>query len=381
MTADLSESETTSDTEEQRPDVADGGDETVSAGRRSRRAMSVKDPSELHVALAVPLRAVERNKRVAATVLAGGLAYKLFLWLLPFGLVVGGALGLSNADSTEEAVEGGGIPGAISNAIGDAARSTESNSWWLFAVGVPLLLWAGFAGAKAVQLIHSLVWDEPPPRPKPLQASLAFTGTVLAFMAVVALTWWVREDWPGLLAPVITVVPLAALWLLVSLHLPHRDAAWRALVPGALLVAVGFQVLHELVGHLLVPKLEKATSLYGSLGATTTLLFFIYMVGILVVLAPVLNSSLHDELPHEDALTLNPQAEGVTMTKWDYKTIVLTGGFMGRHSDELRRDDLDQPFNALGTEGYELAWILMDQNLHGEKDGHVVIFKRPLAGG
>ena len=69
------------------------------------------------------------------------------------------------------------------------------------------------------------------------------------------------------------------------------------------------------------------------------------------------------------------------MTNWDYKTIVLTGGFMGRHNEELRRDDLDQQLNALGTEGYDLAWILKDQNLHGEKDGHVVIFKRPVAGG
>src|SRR5512132_2267609 len=72
---------------------------------------SAKEASQRHVVLAVPLRAAERNRRVAATVLAGGLAYRLFLWLLPFGLIVGGALGLSNADSTENAVEGGGLPG------------------------------------------------------------------------------------------------------------------------------------------------------------------------------------------------------------------------------------------------------------------------------
>ena len=286
------------DTEARPTSPANGADEPASADSSDGAlgAMSTKDPSELHVALAVPLRAVQRNRRVASSVLAGGFAYRLFLWLLPFGLVVGGALGLSDAENTEDAVEGGGLPGAVSNAIGDAARQANAESWWLFAVGVPLLLWAGFTGAKAIQLIHSLVWDVPPPRPKLLQASLAFTGTLIAFIAAVALTWWVREDWPGLLAPVITVVPLAALWLFVSLHLPHRDAPWRALVPGALLVAVGFQVLHEAVGHLLVPKLEKSTSLYGSLGATTTLLFFMYMVGILVVSAPVLNSSLHDEL-------------------------------------------------------------------------------------
>ena len=51
-----------------------------------------------------------------------------------------------------------------------------------------------------------------------------------------------------------------------------------------------------LVVYFLGPKLEKSTSLYGALGAVTTLLFFMYIVGSLVVAAPVLNSSLHHEL-------------------------------------------------------------------------------------
>jgi hypothetical protein len=67
------------------------------------------------------------------------------------------------------------------------------------------------------------------------------------------------------------------------------------------------------------------------------------------------------------------------MAKWDYKTVVLTGGFMGRHKEELRRSDLEKQFDALGAEGWELSWILMNQSLQGEKDGHVVVFKRPLA--
>jgi Domain of unknown function (DUF4177) len=66
------------------------------------------------------------------------------------------------------------------------------------------------------------------------------------------------------------------------------------------------------------------------------------------------------------------------MRQWDYKTVVLTGGFMGRHKEELNRTALEQEFDALGREGWELSWILMNQALQGEKDGHVVIFKRPL---
>ena len=43
-------------------------------GRLSASA-SAKGARERHVALAVPLRAVERNRRVAASVLAGGFGY------------------------------------------------------------------------------------------------------------------------------------------------------------------------------------------------------------------------------------------------------------------------------------------------------------------
>lgn len=67
------------------------------------------------------------------------------------------------------------------------------------------------------------------------------------------------------------------------------------------------------------------------------------------------------------------------MPQWDYRTVVLTGGFMGRHKEELKRPDLERQVDELGREGWELSWILMNQSLQGEKDGHVVIFKRPLS--
>ena len=281
-----------------REDAPDAGTNESASVRLTAAVATARRASKRHVSLAVPFRAVERNRRVAASVLAGGIAYRLFLWLLPFGLILGGALGLMDADGTEEAVASGGLPAAVVDAVGDVARAAESDSWWLLAVGVPLLLWAGYTGAKAVALIHSLVWDEPPPRIKPLNGSFAFTGMLSAFMAVVALTWWLREEpwFVGLLAATLTIAPLTALWLWTSLCLPHGDARWRALLPGALVVAIGFQVIHGLTVAFLVPKLEKTTSLYGSLGAVTTLLLFMYLVGRLVVTSPVLNSSLHHEL-------------------------------------------------------------------------------------
>ena len=61
---------------------------------------------------------------------------------------------------------------------------------------------------------------------------------------------------------------------------------------------------------------------------------------------------------------------------YEYKTTVLTGGFMGRHKEELRRSDLDRQLAEAGREGWDLVHVLMEQSLQGEKDGHVLIFRR-----
>jgi hypothetical protein len=64
------------------------------------------------------------------------------------------------------------------------------------------------------------------------------------------------------------------------------------------------------------------------------------------------------------------------MTTWDYTTSVITHGFMGRKSDELDRTEFETSMNELGAQGWELATVFLDANLHREKDGHVLVFKR-----
>jgi len=63
---------------------------------------------------------------------------------------------------------------------------------------------------------------------------------------------------------------------------------------------------------------------------------------------------------------------------WEYTSTVLKGGFMGRHKEELKRSDLHDQLTELGADGWELCWVLPEQALQHEKDGHVLIFKRPV---
>jgi hypothetical protein len=64
------------------------------------------------------------------------------------------------------------------------------------------------------------------------------------------------------------------------------------------------------------------------------------------------------------------------MPTYEYLTDVITHGFMGRKDEELDRSEFQERLNALGAEGWEFEKLLPTMALHGEKDGHLLIFKR-----
>ena len=67
------------------------------------------------------------------------------------------------------------------------------------------------------------------------------------------------------------------------------------------------------------------------------------------------------------------------MPAYEYTTAVITHGLMGRKSDEIDREELQQMLNAHGADGWELDKVMLDTAFHGEKDGHLLIFKRAAA--
>jgi len=64
---------------------------------------------------------------------------------------------------------------------------------------------------------------------------------------------------------------------------------------------------------------------------------------------------------------------------FEYTTTVITHGLLGRKEEELDRKKLEQALNEYGAQDWELEKVLPAMALHGEKDGHVLVFKRALA--
>jgi uncharacterized BrkB/YihY/UPF0761 family membrane protein len=250
-----------------------------------------------HPSVDVGFRLADRDKRVAAGVLAGGVAYRLFFWCLSLSLLVNGSLGFADGHRSEQALLDAGVGPVVAHAVSDLSQQPQQARWWLIIVGGWLLLWTGYMGAKALILVHAAVWDMPAdPIRRPLLASLAFSGSVLAFWASMAMVQWVRAEnhTLGVLVTLASgVIPLA-FWMVVSGWLPHRGSGWRELLPGAVVVAVGIHAFYLFTVWFLGPKLNSATDTYGLLGVVATLLFWLYLVGRLVIGGATMNAALHD---------------------------------------------------------------------------------------
>jgi membrane protein len=97
---------------------------------------------------------------------------------------------------------------------------------------------------------------------------------------------------PGPVKPITILAGLAVstvLFLWTYSSLGNSNVSWRVHLPGALLVAVGIEIL-KVIGSVLVPRaVASSSALYGSLGVVFAVLAWLLVYGRLIVYGAVLN--------------------------------------------------------------------------------------------
>lgn len=243
-------------------------------------------------------QAFDRELVHGGGLLAGGLAYRLFLWLLPIGLVGAQLLGIwldVNDESVEDAAKEFGIGAAAIASASSAVDASQPNRILLLLSGLVLLAWFSIGFVRALQLAYALAWDVPRPRlRKPLWAVLLFNGLVLSVAVASAGLAWLRAELGlfGILGVVLTVAFQAAVGVVVMWLLPRRAERWQELVPGAVLVAVGTQLVSLAVVFYFAPKIGRSSELYGTLGTASVLLVWLYLIARLITSGAFLNATL-----------------------------------------------------------------------------------------
>jgi uncharacterized BrkB/YihY/UPF0761 family membrane protein len=245
------------------------------------------------------IESFEREQRSGAGLLAGGLAYRLFFWLVAFGLLVAATASFwvrSSEASMEDAAKSFGLSGVATQSAASAVRDGSNARWYLLVSGLVLVAYFGLGAVRALRVAAFIAWQMKPTRlRKPTRASAMFTGLFVLGLTATTLMTWVRHH-SGVLGLVVTIGALAgyvALAVVVFDLLPHPSGiTWRSQLPGAVLAAAGLTALHVFVVYYLSGKLERSPKLYGTLGAATVVLLGLYLIARVLVSAMFLNATL-----------------------------------------------------------------------------------------
>jgi uncharacterized BrkB/YihY/UPF0761 family membrane protein len=246
----------------------------------------------------VAFAALDVDRDTGGSLLAAALAYRFFLWILPACLVLVAGLGFASAagpDVPARVVRDLGIASIPAQSINQAAQQSSGTRWVALIVGAVLLYLATNGLIRALWVTHALIWGSPRlkivRRPRLIGV---FLGACLAIGAVTSLAAVIRDAaaTPGLVAMLADFGVYVVAWWLVTSQLPHGDASYAALIPGALVFGTGVQAMHLVTVYYLARRVTSASQLYGTLGVAAALLLGLYLVGRLVVVSAEFNQAL-----------------------------------------------------------------------------------------
>jgi len=244
------------------------------------------------------LSAYERDRDRAGFLLAGALAYRLFLWLLPFTLVIVGGLGFleaSDHNNSAELADKLGVVGLASKSVSEAAADAEHARFILLLIGIAALYLASLGAIKAFRAVSALAWGVPAGQlgRKPL-AVLGALGLIAAFFTVTFVGTAIRHESPGPGVIANLLIGIAYVWLafLALWILPRPSVHWTALLPGAITIGLGLQVIHLVNVYFISYRISRSSETYGALGVAASLLLSLFLIGRLFVAGVILNATL-----------------------------------------------------------------------------------------
>jgi membrane protein len=227
--------------------------------------------------------------------LASYITLAAFLSLFPLLLVAIAVLGVvaGRTDVAQTVIDQLSLTGEAAELVRTTLDTASSSKKSASIIGLAGLLWSGLGLVNTLETAFGAVWQAEGRGLKDrAYALLWLVGAVVLLVASTAATA-AAGFLPGpltWLSLIPTLLVDIALWLWTFKALTTRTGLpWRAHLPGAILGAIGFEIL-KIVGGVYVPRLVGSSSaLYGSLGIVFALLAWLALFGRLSVYAACLN--------------------------------------------------------------------------------------------
>ena len=241
---------------------------------------------------------MQLQDEAGGALLAGAIAFRIFLFLLPFVFVIVMGLGIGSdavlADPRQVA-RSFGMAGLAASAVQSGADSSPATRWVTFILAAVALVLGARNLTRALVVTHLLIWRIPPRKVQHMtRISLALIGVALAGTAILGLLTQAIFPAAWLAGLLLLVVIGSAAWAAAStLLFPRADGTTsRHVPPGSLLFGVGLEILHVATVVWFAPYLQTKSQTYGAIGAALAILVWAYLLGRIVTSAAALNAVL-----------------------------------------------------------------------------------------
>ena len=156
----------------------------------------------------------EHNRVVGAVVLSGAVAFRLFLFLVPFVFVFVVGLGVyAGATSAQDAARRGGVSGLTAEAVSDASTASSGFQLTALVLGIFAMLWTAYAFARVLRTVSALAWRCPVTHQRrPWIGPLVIIGFATGSLAMGRLFDLIRQE----LGVVGTALTFAAVILIIA---------------------------------------------------------------------------------------------------------------------------------------------------------------------
>jgi membrane protein len=214
-----------------------------------------------------------------ATALAG----QAFTALVPLLIVYGAFMSRADGrDFADQLVQVFHLRGSTAASLRSALAPANTVEDEASALGAVLLVFSALSFTRALQRLYRLAWDQPSLGLRAAKWGLAWLAIVVVVLTVRPIVLGGLHGVPRL---VVSLVIVAALWLLTPYVLLGTRIAWRRLIPTALLTAAGMTAL-EVSSALWMPRTVAASARqFGVIGVAFALLSWLVAAGLVLVAA------------------------------------------------------------------------------------------------
>jgi membrane protein len=249
---------------------------------------------------------IARYRRLGGTVLAGHIAFRSFLWFMPFLLVLVGLAGLATARGMDVQYQAGEtlqLGKALGSTFKDAGSDAQGSWWQVTSAAVSGLVLGTLGLLSAMHYAFSRVWDLPVARiDHKATAALKFAGSMAMMVILLLVSSAIRRIGPlGTLGGLVMAMALLFVAFLgLCLFMPHRGREWYWAVPGAVVGSLGFLGLQIFATVYIPTKVASASRTYGSLGVAFTFLAYLFLLGHVIVASGLASAVWYDHYHRED---------------------------------------------------------------------------------